>query len=72
MNWQWLRQRLPHVQSGRISSSCDGYCFRIYGFKPHYRLCLIDYTRFAGRHRFRIGHLSIFDTLAPIISTPHQ
>lgn len=49
----WLRLRFPHIQR---KSDPDFSCWRLYGFKPYFRLCLIDYTRtsfFVGKPEYR-------------------
>lgn len=58
----WLKARLPHVENCRnIWGGSGKRIFRIYGLKPHYRLCLLDYTRSnnsaggAGRDSIRLS-----------------
>lgn len=49
----WIAARLPHVQSASPAWSAvpDSRVFRVYGLRPFYRCCIIDYTR----ARFYVG-----------------
>lgn len=51
-----------HVESRRgIWGDPDSRVFRVYGFKPHKRLCLFDFTRWLGRTRVRLGTWTVYD-----------
>jgi len=48
-----IRERLPHVQKMNAKQM---YCWRLYGLKPHFRLCIIDWTVtrfFTGKPEYR-------------------
>lgn len=51
----WIKARLLHAESHRgIWGDPNSRVFRIFGFAPHYRFCLFDYTKWdasAGRTR---------------------
>ena len=59
-----VRSRWPHVQSCR-KPLMD--CWRLYGVKPRYSLCLIDWTRtrfFTGKPaywRIRLGGWTVIE-----------
>jgi hypothetical protein len=66
----WLADRLPHIQSKRgIWGDPNSRVFRIFGFAPHYRLCLFDYIKWdasAGQtrgpwYRIRLLKWTIFE-----------
>lgn len=38
---RWIKERLPHIQR----STGNLTCWRIYGIKPRFHLCIFDYTK---------------------------
>lgn len=43
---EWIAERLPHISSAVKPWGCEGErVFRIFGGKPLYRFCLVDYTK---------------------------
>lgn len=60
----WLAARLPHVQSQYSLRKHPFFsCFRIYGLRPHYRLCLFDWTKTLSGTRIRLFALTLYNSM---------
>lgn len=61
---RWIKARVPHVQRHRDRHLS---CWRVYGLRPHFRLCLFDWTRtsfFQGQPdcvRIRLFGLTLYE-----------
>lgn len=55
---EWVASRIPHIDTGSFGDFW--WRWRLYGFAPLYRRCLIDITTYKGCGTVRVLGVRIF------------